>query len=70
LFTSLDQEIYKCRDCRVWEDGHGFCPNTTHHVVLIRNGMTLSWGNGSAPLHTEMALCPAHLIKWNEAVTS
>ena len=59
---STDQEIYKCHDCRCWDDGKTF-PEGEYVIHTVANGMTVNFGIGpSVPLYTNMVLCPKHSV--------
>ena len=66
---SLGERAYKCRDCRLWNDGIGYPEDQEFITYLLPNGMKLSVpGVGDIPLHSEFVLCPTHLKETDDAV--
>lgn len=65
MATALDLEVYRCRDCLLWNDGQGFEEGKEFQVWWVHNGMSLNLGNGlgSIPFSSEVVPCPLHLVK-------
>ena len=58
--TPIEEAVRQCGDCRIWDDGKGFPEGEEFIVWTFRNGMTLDFGTGPIPLHSDYVLCPIH----------